>query len=43
MEAANDVILVFGFAQLTHCSPLQVSRTCVKGKLGLVDKWTRAL
>lgn len=43
LEAANNVILVFGLAQLTHCSRLQVSRTCMKGKLGLVDKWTRAL
>lgn len=43
LEAAKSVILVFGLAKLTHCSPLQVSRTWMKGKLGLVDKWTQAL
>ena len=43
LEAANSTMPISGFTRLMHCSPLQVSRAWMKGKLGLVDAWTRAV
>lgn len=40
---ASGTTRISGFVRLTHRSPLQVSRAWMKGKLGLVDTWTRAL